>query len=165
MTTPHRPDTPHRVQRAPRAARRRPHGVPPLPRSDSDKSIPARTRNNTVTFSRPSTVALAGLQMQHERERQRTISNTNNQLDAAAVAVAAAAGPSGSETEKDTRKRSSVATHDRPRMSLEGGVESTGQGHAADRSAAAGLSSLNQTLGQKRERRRTVTDIWPPPGS
>ncbi|KAJ7708402.1 hypothetical protein B0H14DRAFT_3525563 [Mycena olivaceomarginata] len=138
---------------------------PTLPRSDSDKSIPARTRNNTVTFSRPSTVALAGLQMQHERERQRTISNTNNQLDAAAVAVAAAAGPSGSETEKDTRKRSSVATHDRPRMSLEGGVESTGQGHAADRSAAAGLSSLNQTLGQKRERRRTVTDIWPPPGS
>ncbi|KAJ7716325.1 hypothetical protein B0H14DRAFT_3522319 [Mycena olivaceomarginata] len=166
MTTPTTALTPHTVSNAPHEQRGDARmAFPTLPRSDSDKSIPARTRNNTVTFSRPSTVALAGLQMQHERERQRTISNTNNQLDAAAVAVAAAAGPSGSETEKDTRKRSSVATHDRPRMSLEGGVESTGQGHAADRSAAAGLSSLNQTLGQKRERRRTVTDIWPPPGS
>ncbi|KAF7364724.1 hypothetical protein MVEN_00342200 [Mycena venus] len=139
MTTPTTALTPHTVSNSPPEQRGDARmAFPALPRSDSDKSIPARSRNNTVTFSRPSTVALAGLQMQHERERQRTISNTNNQLDAAAIAIAAAAGPSGSETEKDTRTRTSVAARDRPRMSLDGGVDTIGGGHAADRSAAAG---------------------------
>jgi hypothetical protein len=159
MTTPTTAITPHTVSNEPHERGDARMAFPALPRNDSDKSVPTRSRTNTVTFSRPSTVALAGLQMQHERERQRTISNTNQHETAAAAA--ATAGPSGSETEKDTRKRS-VATRDRPRMSLDGGVESIGQGHAADRSAAAGLS-VNPN--QKRERRRTVTDIWPPSGS
>ncbi|KAK7048810.1 hypothetical protein R3P38DRAFT_2871443 [Favolaschia claudopus] len=157
--------TPHTVSNSPNELRgsEARMSFPSLPRSDSDKSVPpTRSRNNTVTFSRPSNVALAGLQMQHDRERQRTISNSNNQFDAAAIASAAAAGPSSrSDGEKVTPgKRSTLAVRDRPRASLDGG-DSVGPSHAADRSAAAGLS----TLGQKRERRRTVTDIWPPNGS
>ncbi|KAJ6585544.1 hypothetical protein B0H19DRAFT_1059757 [Mycena capillaripes] len=161
MTTPTTALTPHTVSNSPHERGDTRMAFPVLPRTESDKSVPTRSRNNTVTFSRPSTVALAGLQMQHERERQRTSSNTNGPLDDLRVATAAA-GPSGSETEKDTRKRSSVATRDRPRMSLDGGVDSIGAGHAADRSAAAGLSVAPGGLNQKRERRRTVTDIWPP---
>ncbi|KAJ6453067.1 hypothetical protein C8R45DRAFT_1083127 [Mycena sanguinolenta] len=162
-TTPTTAVTAHTVSNSPQVDNAARMAFPTLPRSDSDKSANGnmgRGRNNTVTFSRPSTVALTGLQMQHERERQRTISGTNNsnQLDPAAIAIAAAAGPS--HPAEDTRKRSS-AVADRPRMSLDGGVESIGRGHAADRSAAAGLSMMNQ----KRERRRTVTDIWPPSAS
>ncbi|KAJ6485245.1 hypothetical protein DFH09DRAFT_390663 [Mycena vulgaris] len=157
MTTPTTALTPHTVSNSPAERGDARMAFPSLPRNDSDKSIPTRSRNNTVTFSRPSTVALAGLQMQHERERQRTISGSH------ALEGAPAVGPSGAEAEKDARKRS-VAARDRPRMSLDGGVESIGQGHAADRSAAAGLS-INPALPQKRERRRTVTDIWPPSGS
>ncbi|KAF7298612.1 hypothetical protein MIND_00808300 [Mycena indigotica] len=121
---------------------------PSLSRNDSDKSV-NRSRTNTVTFSRPSTVALAGLQAQHEREqereRQRTISGTER----------------NSEGEKPEllRKRSSIVS--RPRASLEGSGADPGPSHAADRSAAAGLSLLGSG---KRERRRTVTDIWPPSG-
>ncbi|KAJ7762450.1 hypothetical protein B0H14DRAFT_3165643 [Mycena olivaceomarginata] len=154
--------TPHTVSNSPDTWMT----FPTLPRSDSDKSAPGngRGRNNTVTSSRPSMVALAG--MQHERERQRSISGTHGQqMDAAAVAIAAAAGPSRSTEDKDTRrKRSSAATNanERPRMSLDaGGVDSIGRGHPADRSAAAGLSTMNQ----KRERKRTVMDIWPPSAS
>ncbi|KAJ7930314.1 hypothetical protein B0H13DRAFT_2264216 [Mycena leptocephala] len=139
---------------------------PTLPRSDSDKSASdnGRGRNNTVTSSRPSMVALEV--MQHERERQRTISGTHGQqMDAAAVAIAAAAGPSRSTEDKDTqRELRSEATNvnERPRMSLDaGGVDSIGRGPPADPSAAAGLSTMNQ----KRERRRTVMDIWPPSAS
>ncbi|KAJ7094245.1 hypothetical protein C8R43DRAFT_964545 [Mycena crocata] len=159
MTTPTTALTPHTVSNSPHERGDARMTFPAMPRNDSDKSVTTRSRTNTVTFSRPSTVALAGLQMQHNRERQRTISGTNGPDEQRAAA--SAAGPSGSEAEKDTRKRS-VASRDRPRMSLDGGVESTG--HAADRSAAAALG-LNPTLNQKRERRRTVTDIWPPSGS
>ncbi|KAJ7738366.1 hypothetical protein B0H16DRAFT_1570611 [Mycena metata] len=162
MTTPTTALTPHTVSNSPHEPRGDARMMfPVLPRSDSDKSATTRSRTNTVTFSRPSTVALAGLQMQHDRERQRTISGSNNALEEqrAASNAAAAAGPSGS----GTKKGSPVAARDRPRMSLDGGVESSGQGgHAADRYAAAGLS-VNP--GQKRERRRTVTDIWPPSAS
>ncbi|KAJ7133468.1 hypothetical protein C8R44DRAFT_23960 [Mycena epipterygia] len=160
MTTPTTALTPHTVSNSPQERGDARMTFPSMPRNDSDKSINTRPRNNTVTFSRPSTVALAGLQLQHDRERQRTISGSNVLEEQRA---GAAAGPSVSETEKDTRKRS-VAARDRPRMSLDGGAESIGQGHAADRSAAAGLG-INSTLNQKRERRRTVTDIWPPSGS
>ncbi|KAJ7456728.1 hypothetical protein B0H11DRAFT_223332 [Mycena galericulata] len=158
-TTPTTALTPHTVSNSPHERSDARMSFPTLARNDSDKSVTTRSRTNTVTFSRPSTVALAGLQMQHDRERQRSISGSN--AFEAQRATAAVAGPSGSETEKDTRQRS-TATRDRPRMSLDSGAESTGR--AADRSAAAGLS-INPTLNQKRERRRTVTDIWPPSGS
>ncbi|KAJ7028439.1 hypothetical protein C8F04DRAFT_1291004 [Mycena alexandri] len=166
MTTPTTALTPHTVSNNPNEPRGDARmAFPVLSRSDSDKSVPSRSRTNTVTFSRPSTVALAGLQMQHDRERQRTISGSNNAFEeraAAASTAAAAAGPSGS----GTRKGSAVAARDRPRMSLDGGVESIGQqgGHAADRYAAAGLS-VAPGQNQKRERRRTVTDVWPPSAS
>ncbi|KAJ7160237.1 hypothetical protein C8R46DRAFT_1285749 [Mycena filopes] len=173
MTTPTTALTPHTVSNSPHERGDARMTFPVLPRTDSDKSAPTRSRNNTVTFSRPSTVALAGLQLQHDRERQRTISGSNAFEESrgagasSAAAGAGAGGPSGSETEKDTRKRSVLAARDRPRMSLDGGVESVGHGgHAADRSAAAGLGvGVSPALPQKRERRRTVTDIWPPSGS
>ncbi|KAJ7621869.1 hypothetical protein DFH06DRAFT_1305632 [Mycena polygramma] len=160
MTTPTTALTPHTVSNSPLERGDARMSFPVLPRSDSDQSAPTRSRNNTVTFSRPSTVALAGLQMQHDRERHRTISNSQAPLD---DLRASNAGPSRAEIEKDTRKRGSVVPRDRPRMSLDGG-DPIGPGHAADRSAAAGLS-VAPGLGQKRERRRTVTDIWPPSGS
>ncbi|KAJ7643623.1 hypothetical protein FB45DRAFT_895601 [Roridomyces roridus] len=157
-TTPTTALTPHTVSNSSHDRSDARMAFPTLARTDSDKSAATRPRNNTVTFSRPSTVALAGLQMQHERERQRTISGDE----------AAPGRPSGSETEKDNNRKRSIAVRgdrERARMSLDGG-ESTGGGHAADRSAAAGLGINHPTtLGQKRERRRTVTDIWPPNGS
>ncbi|KAJ7274006.1 hypothetical protein C8J57DRAFT_1594707 [Mycena rebaudengoi] len=155
VTTPTTALTPHTVSNAPPSERERDARMtfPAMPRNDSDRSLTTtRGRNNTVTFSRPSTVALAGLQIQHARERQRTISSSS----AFEEAPARAGEPSGSETERDARGKQSVAARERPRMSLDGGVESVG--HAADRSAAAVLSVAP---GQKRERRRTVTDIWP----
>ncbi|KAJ7069401.1 hypothetical protein C8F01DRAFT_1112511 [Mycena amicta] len=159
ITTPTTALTPHTVSNSPNPDRMT---FPSLSRNDSDKSGVTRSRNNTVTFSRPSTVALAGLQMQHERERERERQRTISGPNADERAAAAAAGPSGSETEKDvlSRKRSSIVG--RPRMSLDGGDPSTsGPSHAADRSAAAGLSNV----APRRERRRTVTDIWPPTGA
>ncbi|KAJ7813463.1 hypothetical protein B0H14DRAFT_3149893 [Mycena olivaceomarginata] len=119
-------------------------------------------RNNTVTSSRPSMVALAG--MQHERERQRTISGTHGQQMDAAAACDRRLLRCSTEDKDTRRKRSSAATNanERPRMSSDaGGVDSIGRGHLADRSAAAGLSTMNQM----QERRRTVMDIWPPSAS
>ncbi|CAK5275358.1 unnamed protein product [Mycena citricolor] len=125
MTTPTTALTPHTVSNSPTA-------FPSLVRNDSDRST--RSRGNTVTFSRPSTVALAGLQMQHDRERERTLSNSDGQDEAIKAALAA--------SERESRYRSI-----RPRMSLDGGEDRSTSGP------------------QKRERRRTVTDIWPQSGS
>ncbi|KAF7299942.1 hypothetical protein HMN09_01001900 [Mycena chlorophos] len=164
MTTPTTALTPHTVSNSPMT-------FPSLSRNDSDPASRSanRSRTNTVTFSRPSTVALAGLQVQHERDRQRTISNgggadpnahsSGSERDRAREAAAVA------ERADLTRKRSTIASkQSSSRMSLD--AADPGPSHAADRSAAAGLSLLNTGgVANKRERRRTVTDIWPPSGS
>ncbi|KAF7314862.1 hypothetical protein MKEN_00960700 [Mycena kentingensis (nom. inval.)] len=102
---------------------------PSLSRNDSDRSSGGgRTRNNTVTFSRPSNVALAGLQMQQERDRQRTISGPGTEEGGAVAGAGAAVA----------RKRSVHAgTAGRTRMSLDGGEgaetrkEENGDGYLA----------------------------------
>jgi hypothetical protein len=139
---------------------------PSLNRTDSDKSA-----RSTVTFSRPSTVsvsALNGLQQQHlEHQRKRTGSGASS-----------GAEPSTSvpphrvqmEMERDSRRKTLGART--PRASLDGAGEAGGSGsrtstvHAADRSAAVGLGMgsggmLPPMNTARRERRRTVTDIWP----
>ncbi|KAJ7705003.1 hypothetical protein B0H17DRAFT_698449 [Mycena rosella] len=115
MTTPTTAVTTHTVSNSPQERDDARMAFPALPRNDSDKSVPTRSRNNTVTFSRPSTVALAGLQMQHARERQRTISGSGT-FEENRAAAAPAAGPS------DAEKKRSVAGRERPRMSLDGGA-------------------------------------------
>ncbi|KAJ6614796.1 hypothetical protein B0H10DRAFT_2220896 [Mycena sp. CBHHK59/15] len=94
MITPTTALTPHTVSNAPHERGDMRMSFPSMSRNDSDKSLSTRGRNNTVTFSRPSTVALAGLQMQHERERQRTISGGSVYEEQRAGA--STAGPSGS---------------------------------------------------------------------
>ncbi|KAJ7578190.1 hypothetical protein C8J56DRAFT_1170538 [Mycena floridula] len=123
----------------------------PLLRNDSQKA----NGKATVTFSRSSTVsAITGLQQQHlADQRKRTISNVEPEPMEHRPVVPRQL--SASETERERERETNRRTLDRPRMSLDGARESTGR--AADRSAAASI------LGPRRERRRTVVDIWPPP--
>ena len=142
----------------------------PLVRTDSNK--PPRS---TVTFSRPSAVsvsaALSGLHQQHlDDERKRTLSTSAeaNSISDSVIHHPVRAPPlnksiSSSEAERDRRKTLGTA-----RKSFEGpaaqddvGVLSYGRSstaNAADRSAASTILPHG-----KRERRRTVTDIWPQP--
>jgi len=140
----------------------------PLQRADSTKS-----GRSQVTFSRPTAVSversLSELQ-QADGARQRTISTSSAQdRDGLSVPPRKNKGRnavSGSETERVvTRKTLGVA---RARMSLDiqheddrnsSGVMADSRNstsHAADRSAATTI--LASTV--KRDRRRTVTDIW-----
>lgn len=145
----------------------------PLVRTDSNK--PARS---TMTFSRPSAVsvsaALSGLQQQHlDDERKRTVSTSaeGNSISDSAVHHHHPSAPllnksiSTSAVERDRDRRKTLGT---ARKTFEGdddaGTLSYGRGstaNAADRSAASTI--LPQHGNGKRERRRTVTDIWPRP--
>lgn len=145
--------------------------LPVLPRTDPDQ-LP----RSAVAFSRPSTVsvsALNGLQQQHlEHERRRTLSSGSAGAEPSTSVipnrVQQSQVMSGSETERDTRRRTVGKVG---RVSLDS-MEGAGSGasrkaavQAADRSAAVvGLGSgskLPSTNGARRERRRTVTEIWP----
>lgn len=135
----------------------------PLVRTDSNK--PARS---TVTFSRPSAVsvsaALSGLQQQHlDDERKRTLSTGagDNSISDSAIHHHHHPAPpvnksiSSSAAERDRRKTLGAAAQD------DAGIVSYGRSsnaNAADRSAASTILPQG-----KRERRRTVTDIWPRP--
>lgn len=150
--------TPHTVSNTERSSN-------PLQRADSTKS-----GRSQVTFSRPTAVSversLSELQ-QADGVRQRTISTSFAQdRDGLGVPPRKNMGRTGSETERDvTRKTLGVA---RARMSLDvqheddrnpSGVTADSRNstsHAADRSAATTI--LASTV--KRDRRRTVTDIW-----
>ncbi|KAF8956538.1 hypothetical protein BDZ97DRAFT_186336 [Flammula alnicola] len=142
----------------------------PLVRTDSEKS----TRSQ-VTFSRPVAVSvsatLSGIQQQHlDGERNRTISNASSNAEPSSSVRPdpIMRAMSGSETERDIRRKT-VGTKT-PRASLDSQLDErstlTASGtrlsnvHAADRSAASTI--LHQSANAKRERRRTVTDIWPP---
>ncbi|KAG7445621.1 uncharacterized protein BT62DRAFT_932779 [Guyanagaster necrorhizus] len=123
-------------------------GVSPSQRTDSNKS-----NRTSVTFSRPSTVSIStlnGLQQQDERQRKSSSSGSVD-ADEAEIVAGVNSPMSGSETERDWRRMVNRST----RMSLDG----THAGHAADRSAASSILPAS-----KRERRRTVVDIWPPAG-
>ncbi|KAK0504374.1 hypothetical protein EDD18DRAFT_1133337 [Armillaria luteobubalina] len=87
---------------------------------------------------------------QDERQRKSSSSGSVNADEPEAVTFVHSP-MSGSETERDWRRPVNRSA----RMSLDG----TDTAHAADRSAA---SSILPSL--KKERRRTVVDIWPPAG-
>lgn len=143
---------------------------PSLNRTDSDRSA-----RSTVTFSRPSTVsvsALNGLQQQHlEHQRKRTGSGASSGAEpSTSVPPQRPHIPSSSETAHDARRKTLGART--PRASLDSAMEASGSGsktatvHAADRSAAVALGvgaggMLPPMNTARRERRRTVTDIWP----
>ena len=143
--------TPHTVSNSPERM------AFPLQRTESDRSA-----QTNVTFSRPSTVsvsALSGLQQQHwDNHRKRTISTSSNmdvEPSTSAPGPAAHVMPlSGSETERDTKRKTVGARN--MRMSLDG--DGSGTLHA-DRSV--GGASILPSNSTRRERRRTVTDIWP----
>ncbi|KAK0202119.1 hypothetical protein DFS33DRAFT_1489916 [Desarmillaria ectypa] len=120
----------------------------PLQRTDSNKS-----NRTSVTFSRPSTVSIStlnGLQQQDEKQRKSSSSGSVN-TDEAEIVASVHSPMSGSETERDWRR----AVNQSARISLDG----TEAARAADRSAASSILP-----GPKKERRRTVVDIWPSAG-
>jgi hypothetical protein len=142
----------------------------PLVRTNSNK--PARS---TVTFSRPSAVsvsaALSGLQQQHlDDERKRTLSTSAeaNSISDSAIHNHPPAPPltksiSSSAADRDRRKTLGTArkSFEGPAAQDDAGIHSYGRSstaNAADRSAASTILPQG-----KRERRRTVTDIWPRP--
>jgi hypothetical protein len=118
-----------------------------------------------VTFSRPSAVsvsaALSGIQQQHlDDERKRTLSTSaeGNSISDSAIPHHHAPAPpinkSISSSAADRDRRKTAAQDDAGILSY--GRSSTA--NAADRSAASTILPQG-----KRERRRTVTDIWPRP--
>ena len=141
---------------------------PSLRRTESDVSNPVEL----VTFSRPTTVSvsmkLSDLQNKHaEGERNRTAS-TAEDPDRNVAQNALKSPLSGSETERDVRKQGVNVKKSTVRMSLDSQrddyVDQANDArvrdvHAADRSAATTL--LQQSGAGRRERRRTVTEIWP----
>jgi len=139
--------------------------LPPLQRTDSSRSA----RSEAVTFSRPSTVSVSALNgLQEKDDRRRTESNGSSGAEPS-TSVRVKRVMSGSETERDARRKTVGARAGRLSMdkevSLNPRIASTV--NAADRSAAlVARSSVGGNIPPpmntaKRERRRTVTDIWP----
>lgn len=153
--------------------------------SGTEPSLLARTNSerstrSQVTFSRPTTVSVAaalnGIHQQHmDGERQRTSSTSSYVAEPSSSVIpdSIMRTVSGSETERDIRRKVTVgktprASLDVPRerderdlLTASGTRLSTATVHAADRSAATTI--LHQSAGPpSRQRRRTVTDIWPP---
>ncbi|KAH7904956.1 hypothetical protein BJ138DRAFT_1018373 [Hygrophoropsis aurantiaca] len=153
--------TPHTVTNSPQMS------AFPLLRTDSGES--ARTN---VTFSRPtgeSMSALTGLHQQRTRdEARRRVSSTSPAAEEEEEKlVASASAPilsrrdqsqirsplSGSETERDTRRRT-IGTRTAFRASLDGSLEEREGDSGGSQSHTITLPS------QRRERRRTVTEIF-----
>ncbi|KAF9465342.1 hypothetical protein BDZ94DRAFT_1320402 [Collybia nuda] len=142
---------------------------PSLNRHESDRSA-----RSTVTFSRPSTIsisALNGLQQQHlDHQRKRTGSGASSGAEPSTSVPPKPHMAGGAETERDVRRKTLGART--PRASLDSSMEGGGSKsrtstvHAADRSAAVALGVGSGGImppmnTARRERRRTVTDIWP----
>ncbi|KAF5317793.1 hypothetical protein D9619_012653 [Psilocybe cf. subviscida] len=164
--------TAHTVSNSPRTASATVTSFP-LSRTASATSSQAQ-----VTFSRPNlppaSTTLSDLQQQHMAiERKRTISTTSSNAEPIPSYAPSpiVRSKSGSETERDIYSSRTMAARRTPRASLDVQPEVDEQGvlangpkrisatvHAADRSAATTI--LHQTTGAKRERRRTVTEIW-----
>ncbi|KAI8994169.1 hypothetical protein BD414DRAFT_411088 [Trametes punicea] len=131
----------------------------PILRTESGSS----SRTNGVTFSRPPTMsvssALSGLQQQHERgARRRTVSNSSTTADPTPSAVLPPAAPissstSGSESERDSRWKTLSS---RPRVSL----DSIRSGDSPADAADLGMASTVSYSAARKERRRTITEIF-----
>lgn len=158
--------TPHTVSNTPSDA------VFPLSKSNSGQS----TRSQ-VTFSRPIapsvSMTLSDLHQQYERNRTTSASSASAEPSNSVIPDSKMPNLSLSEPERDTRRKTLGGRLGR--QSLDNQTEQRGftgapttaarnmTVHAADRSAATTV--LQQSAGSTRERRRTVTDIWPPEGS
>ena len=126
----------------------------PISRTDSQGS--ART---SVTFSRPSEVSLSALQQQHIRdETRRKVTSSSSAVEddmitSPAPSPAQVRTPlSGSETERDTRRRTIGVRA--ARVSLDS-IRDEREGDGG------GSQSRTVTLpSQRRERRRTVTEVF-----
>lgn len=118
----------------------------PIERTDSRDSV-----RSSVTFSRPSGVSVSALQQQQSRDEARRRVGTTAEEDASGVSQIRSP-LSGSETERDTRRRTLGVRA--ARMSLEA---------AAEERDMAGGNPQPKTIAfpsQRRERRRTVTEIF-----
>ncbi|KAH9947435.1 hypothetical protein B0H21DRAFT_778509 [Amylocystis lapponica] len=115
------------------------------PRSDS---------RNGATFSRASTISvstLSGLQQQHERgSRERTASNASFVNERVLSPATVISPVSGLGPERDSRYRTLGG---RPRISLDAAMEE------AERDAGS-LSRASTLSNARRERRRTITEIF-----
>ncbi|KAH0826187.1 hypothetical protein J3R83DRAFT_5619 [Lanmaoa asiatica] len=117
-----------------------------MERTDSRDSV-----RSSVTFSRPSGVSVSALQQQQSRDEARRRVVTTAEEDTSGVNQIRSP-LSGSETERDTRRRTLGVRA--ARMSLEAAVEEH---------QAAGGNPQSKTIAfpsQRRERRRTVTEIF-----
>jgi hypothetical protein len=126
----------------------------PLSRVDSQDSV-----RSSVTFSRPSEVSLSALQQQHIRDEARRKAITSSSSTEEDRDVPPAPSPaqvrsplSGSETERDTRRRTFGVRA--ARMSLDS-IRDEREGDSG------GPQSRTVTIpSQRRERRRTVTEVF-----
>lgn len=117
-----------------------------MKRTDSRDSV-----HSSVTFSRPAGVSVSTLQQQQSRDAARRRVGTTVEEDASGLNQVRSP-LSGSETERDTRRRTLGARA--ARMSLEAAV---------DEHETAGGNPQPRTItfpSQRRERRRTVTEIF-----
>ncbi|KAG6331346.1 hypothetical protein ID866_7742 [Astraeus odoratus] len=119
----------------------------PLTRTDSRDSV-----RSSVTFSRPTEVSMSALQQQQSRDseaRRRAAEDELNQMRSPM---------SGSETERDTRRRTIGVRA--ARMSLDSAIEER-EGETGGGAGGAQPRTNTITLpSQRRERRRTVTEIF-----
>lgn len=152
--------TPHTVSNTPSRT------ALPLPHTNSDQS----TRSQ-VTFSRPLAASvsatLSDIHQQHERNRTSSTSSVSAEPNNSVIPDSRMPNLSVSESERDVKRKTLGART--LRMSLDGQPENQERSpviiprninvHAADRSAASTI--LQQSAGSSRDRRRTVTDIWP----
>ncbi|KAI5981726.1 hypothetical protein EDD15DRAFT_2523172 [Pisolithus albus] len=131
-----------------------------LTRSDSRDS--RESSRASVTFSRPSEVSTSALQMQQSRDDARRRGEEELIREREAEIRQSLRSPlSGSETERDTRRRtigSRVA-----RMSLDAAIDER-EGEFAGGSGGVGPGGTRTSTitlpSQRRERRRTVTEIF-----
>ncbi|KAG1818721.1 uncharacterized protein BJ212DRAFT_106327 [Suillus subaureus] len=126
----------------------------PLTRADSKDSV-----RSSVTFSRPSEVSLSALQQQHIRDEARRKATTSSSNTAEDADVPPAPSPaqvrsplSGSETERDTRRRTLGVRA--ARMSLDSIRDEREGDNGGPQSRTVTIPS------QRRERRRTVTEVF-----
>ncbi|KAH7885464.1 hypothetical protein F5I97DRAFT_1393379 [Phlebopus sp. FC_14] len=116
----------------------------PLTRTESRDSV-----RSSVTFSRPSEVSLSTLQQQQHRDEARRRVTSSTTVD---EEPSIRSPLSGSETERDTRRRTIGARA--ARMSLDGAIEER-------EGESGGVQPKTISLpSQRRERRRTVTEIF-----
>ncbi|KAG2046586.1 hypothetical protein BDR06DRAFT_964945 [Suillus hirtellus] len=126
----------------------------PLSRVDSKDSV-----RSSVTFSRPSEVSLSALQQQHSRDeaRRKAITSSSNTEEDTTVPPAPSPAQvrsplSGSETERDTRRRTFGSRA--ARMSLDSIRDERDGNNGSSQSRTVAIPS------QRRERRRTVTEVF-----